>query len=385
MIKVARIKRNLRNFAFPRLSGTEFELKAFNRAKQEVENLNLEYEVENFTFSSFYSRLYPKIAFLSVSLILLIQFFTISLTIYLILVFLLLGIVITSFILTRKPEKIRFLPKFNSQNLLVKIKSLSNEMKNNDRIVLFISHLDSKGQRFKIQTRIRVIKLWVYTSIILVVIIILKNLIYLGFKLIISIIGLLPLILNMFASILILLNTTNNSSDGAIDNASGIVCNLEMLNHYNVPENRLTNYHMWFLFTGAEECGTMGIRHFYHNLKNFDSNKSIIFNFESVVSYIVLFPGGEGDHIKDINNLLLNNNRRLTIRNHAKKRIFGTHSDGGFLGDRGLQGFGIGGAGAHGYMHTSNDTIDKVNTTILKRLCLVLTDALKEHDSAFFK
>jgi hypothetical protein len=248
-----------------------------------------------------------------------------------------------------------------------------------------MSHLDSKGQRFKIQTRIRVIKLWVYTSTILAVIIILRNLINLRLEILFDFIGLFPLILNMVASILILLNSTDNSSDGAIDNASGIVCNLEMLNYYNIPENRLKNYNMWFLFTGAEECGTMGIRHFYNNLDNFDPDKSIIFNFESPTSYIILFPGGEGDHTKDINYLLLNNNRKLTIKNTTTKRIFGTHSDGGFLGDRGLQGFGIGGAGAHVYMHSSNDTIDKVNTTMLKRLCLVLTDTLKEHDSNFFK
>ncbi|MFW9877593.1 MAG: M28 family peptidase [Candidatus Thorarchaeota archaeon] len=189
----------------------------------------------------------------------------------------------------------------------------------------------------------------------------------------------------MLASILTLLNTTDNSSEGAVDNASGIVCNLEMLNYYNIPENRLTNYNMWFLFTGAEECGTMGIRHFYNNLENFDTDKSIAFDFESITNYIFLFPGGkERVHAKDINYLLLNNNRNLAIKNHSKNRIFGTHSDGGFLGDRGFQGYGIGGAEGHAYMHTSNDTIDKINTPILKRLCLVLTDALKEHDSKFF-
>jgi len=43
MIEEARIKKNLKEFSFPRLSGTEFETKAFNKVKQEVENLNLEY------------------------------------------------------------------------------------------------------------------------------------------------------------------------------------------------------------------------------------------------------------------------------------------------------------------------------------------------------
>ena len=386
MIKVARIKKNLYNLAFPRLSGTEFELEAFNKVKKQVEDLNLKYEVQNFTFSSFYSRLYPKIAFMSISLIFLIFYINISVITSLILETIIFGIVISLVILMRKPEKIRFIPKFNSQNLLVKIKALKNDIKNNDRILLFISHLDSKGQRFKIKNRIRIIKLFVYSSILLTVIIIFKNLTRLRFEIIFYIIGLFPLILNMLGSILMLLNTTDNSSDGAIDNGSGLVCNLEMLNYFSIPENRLMNYNMWFLFTGAEECGTMGIRHFYNNLENFDPKKSIIFDFESITNYILLFPGeNEGDHAKDINQLLFNNSRNLKLRNHSSKRIFGTHSDGGFLGDRGFQGYGIGGAGAHDYMHTSNDTIDKINTPILKRLCLVLTDALKEHDSNYFK
>ena len=183
-----------------------------------------------------------------------------------------------------------------------------------------------------------------------------------------------------------LLNITDNRSTGAVDNASGIACNLELVNYYAIPENRLTNYNLWFLFTGAEECGTMGIRNFYNNLENFDPNKSVIFNFESIANHVYLFPGGkERDHAKDVDYLLLNNNRNLKINHFITKRVFGTHSDGGFLGDRGLQGYGIGEVEAYDYMHTPNDTIDKIDTKILEKLCLVLTDALKEHDSNYFK
>jgi len=159
MIEEARIKRNLDKIAFPRLSGTEFELKAFNIVKQEIENLNLEFEVQDFTFSSFYSRIYPKIAFLSASLILLLLYLNIYMNLFLVFIVILLGFLITSIILTRKPEKIQFIKQLNSQNLLVKIKPTSNEIKNNDRIIMFMSHLDSKGQRFKINIRIRIIKL----------------------------------------------------------------------------------------------------------------------------------------------------------------------------------------------------------------------------------
>ncbi|MFX1316439.1 MAG: M28 family peptidase [Promethearchaeota archaeon] len=388
MVNEARIKKNLKKFSFPRLSGTEFELKAFNKVMREVENLNLEFEIQQFTFSSFYSRIYPKIAFLSGSLILLLLYLNKIMVISFILILILFSIVITSIILTRKPEKIQFIKIFNSQNLLVKIKSKSNEKNNNDRIVMFMSHLDSKGQRFTINTRIRMIKLWIISSIILAAIIIYKNFIIINieFELILYIIGLFPLILNIVPSIIVLLNTIDNSSAGAVDNASGIVCNLELLNYYSIPKNRLTNYNMWFLFTGAEECGTMGIRHFYNNLKNLDFNKSIIFNFESIANHVYLFPGkNEGDHIKEIDYLLLNNNRNLPIGHFITSRVLGTHSDGGFLGDRGLQGYGVGEVEAYDYMHTPNDTIDKIDTKVLKNLCLVLIDTLKEHDSNFIK
>jgi len=305
--------------------------------------------------------------------------------IFLPLILILFSILITSVILTRKPEKLQFIKKLNSQNIIVKIKSKSNEIKNNDRIALFISHIDSKGQRFKIKTRIRIIKLWIYSSIILMIIITLKNFIVIGFEITFYIIGLVPLILNILASILILLNITDNTSEGAIDNASGIACNLELLNYYNLPENKLTNYNMWFLFTGAEECGTMGIRHFYNNLENFDPIHSIIFNFESITNHFYIFPAVKGAHAKNIDYLLLNNKRNLPTIHYHTERILGTHSDGVFLGDRDFQGFEFGEVDAYNYMHTPNDTIDKIDTKILEKLCLVLTDALKEHDLSFFK
>ena len=77
MIKEARIKKNLEQFAFPRLSGTEYEVKASKKLIKELENMNLKYKLQPFTFSSFYSRIYPKVAFSSVSVILLIFYFNI--------------------------------------------------------------------------------------------------------------------------------------------------------------------------------------------------------------------------------------------------------------------------------------------------------------------
>ena len=385
MIEENRIKRNLKKFAFPRLSGTVHELKAFNQIKSEVKNLNLDFEVQNFTFSSFYSRIYPKIAFSSGSLIFLSFYLKLHPILIAIFVIILSSILISSILLTRKPERIQLIKKFNSQNLLVKIKSESNNLKDNDRIALFISHLDSKGQRFKIQVRIKTIKLWIGTAIALTVVLPFKFLVYIGFEDLFYLIGICPLLLNFIASIIIDLNSTNNSSQGAVDNASGIACNLELLNYYSIQKNKLSNYDIWHLFTGAEECGTMGIKHFYNNLENYNPKKSIAFNFESIAKHVYLFPGGkEGPNAQDIDNLLINNSRNLRIHHYITKRVLGTHSDGGYLGNKGFQGYGIGEVEAYEYMHTPNDTLDKIDTVILKKLCLVLTDSLKKHDSTFF-
>jgi len=385
MIEEARIKRNLEKIAFPRLSGTEFELKAFNLVKEEIQDLDLEYEVQNFTFSSFYSRIYPKIAFLSASLILFFLYLNIYMNLFLVFIFNLLGLLSTLIILTRKPEKIQFIKQLKSQNLLVKINPISHKIENNNRVFGFISHLDSKGQRFKINTRTRIIKVWISSSVVLGFLIILKNLILIRFKLTVFIIGLFPLITNILVTILMLLNNTDNSSVGAVDNASGVACNLELVHYYSIPENRLNNYSLWFLFTGAEECGTMGIKHFYNNIKDHNPTTMIVFNFESIAKNVFLFPGeNEGDNVKDIDYLLLNNKRNLPVRHYTTSRVFGTHSDGGYLGDKGLWGFGIGEVEAYDYMHTNRDTLDKIDTKILEKLCLVLTDAINEHDSKYF-
>ena len=54
LISEKRIKQNLEEFSFPRLSGTEYEKKAFNLAKKKIENLNLNPEIQTFNFSTFY-------------------------------------------------------------------------------------------------------------------------------------------------------------------------------------------------------------------------------------------------------------------------------------------------------------------------------------------
>ena len=74
MIDEERILNNIKDFSFPRLSGTDFEKKSFNIAKKKVEDLNLSPIEQDFSFSIFFSRIYPKVALTLLSWILLVLF-----------------------------------------------------------------------------------------------------------------------------------------------------------------------------------------------------------------------------------------------------------------------------------------------------------------------
>jgi len=238
MVEENSIKDNLIRFSFPRLSGTEGEKKALELATQKVEELGIKPLTQDFVFSTFFSRIYPKLAFLLGFIVLFLyylNFKTFIIPLLLIIICVILGFL---FILMRKPESIRLPKLLHSSNLYAKvgIKPRKNHSDisiidkiDNKRNILFICHLDSKGQRFSIRYRIKIIRTWVFSGLIILVIFILKNYIFTLFSLFLYLIGIVPIVINLSVTILFLLNTTNNESNGAIDNASGIVCVLELM------------------------------------------------------------------------------------------------------------------------------------------------------------
>ncbi len=391
MIDEKRIITNLEAFSFPRLSGTEGEYKAFNLALSILKNLELDPVVQEFTFSTFFSRVYQKIVFSLGFVLLFILFLNIEAVFFFYSVIIIFIIIIVLILITRKPEKINFGKILNSQNIFVKLTPISNNTNNikdhlgNDKNILFIAHLDSKGQKLNIGTRIKSYRIWVFSGLTLFIIIILKNyVIFLEpYILIFYIIGIIPLLLNFYATILIIINTTNDISDGAIDNASGIAIVLELLNYYSDSKHRLKNYNTWFLFTGCEETGCLGIRHFYYNeIKKLDSNKLLPINFDSIGKNIYPFPSKK---LVDVQRVFFNsffkNGEKLNFKRNPKRIYFGSHSDGWFLGKKGIEGIGFGDMGSYSYIHSINDTIDKVDPTKLKLLCETLTSAIAELDN----
>jgi Zn-dependent M28 family amino/carboxypeptidase len=169
-------------------------------------------------------------------------------------------------------------------------------------------------------------------------------------------------------------------SRGAIDNASGISCVLELLNYYSIPENRLKNYDLFFVFTGAEESGTMGIRNFYKNIGNYDRNKTFIINFDCIAKKVNLWDHGllNNKRFKSYNYILENNN--IMSLEKARRISIGSYSDGLFLLNKKFQGLGNGDKSSYNYIHSVNDDPDKIDITVLKKLCQFYTILLNDLD-----
>jgi len=383
MIDEKSIKNNLKDFSFPRLSGTRHEKKAFQMALKKVEELNLRPIIQEFEFSTFFARTYPKLVFLFGFLLLFFNFLNISTPFIPIISIILLSLILVLFILMRKPENVRFPKRLNSANLYVKLQSDQEKNtldSNNRKKIIFFCHLDSKGQRFSILARVRAIRAWVFSALTSCIIIILKNFIFPNFSLVFLILGSFSMLITTTSTIMILLNSTNNLSHGVIDNATGIACVFELLSHY--LDSQLLNYDLWFVFTGCEECGTMGIRSFYRLIENFDRDSTIIINFDAIGKIVTMFEGKyKPEGVIKLYDMFLNNEKGLRFLTNPKKISFGTHSDGFYLKKKLFQGLEFGDINSYQYMHSIEDNLDKSDPKLLKILCEVIIDNLKKLDN----
>ena len=379
MIDETRILKNLKEFSFPRLSGTKFEKISFNIAKQKVEDLNLTPKIQEFSFSTFYSRIYPKISLSLLSWLLVVIFLNIQPIFTIVNLFLIFVLILILIILTRNPEKLKIGRQYHSQNLFVNIPSQFKNKTSDNNIFLF-SHLDSKGQAFSIKIRIQLYYIWIISFPLSLLINILNYFVFIKDNLILNIFAILILIINCVTTVIIWMNTTNNKSKGAIDNASGISCVLEILQHYSDPENRLKNYDLCFVFTGAEETGTMGIRYYYKCIKNCDRNKTYIINFDSIAKKVNLWDHGllNNKYFKS-NNYILENKDIISLEK-TRRFYIGTYTDGLFLANKKFLGVGNGDKSSYNYIHSVNDDVDKIDLTLLKKLSQFYIILLNEVD-----
>ncbi|MHA2474659.1 MAG: M28 family metallopeptidase [Promethearchaeota archaeon] len=393
MIDTNRIRANLELFSVPRLSGTESERKSFVTLKNKIEDFGITPTIQKFVFTSFYSRAYPKISLFLLNFIL----FTIIFDFYFGVLSIIVFIALLSLILiTRNPERNRIGKKLPSQNLYVKlnskdeikisqINSENNGLDPSSQNIFLFSHLDSKGQRFSIWARVTSVWVWIlsYSSVIIT-----KTFHLVLFdspQAFITLIEICLFLINFAATFFIILNSTNNKSFGAIDNLSGVSCVLELLNFFSKPENRLTNFKLWFVFTGAEETGTMGVRVFYHLIKDLDRKKNFTINFDSICNRMIVFNSSLINYSTPETLKLISRRQDIFSLVQSKSVYPGIHSDGLFLLKKNFAGLGFGDNTANKYIHTAEDTVEKINIEVLADLCHLMTVVLNEVDNKYNK
>ncbi|MEJ2248862.1 MAG: M20/M25/M40 family metallo-hydrolase [Candidatus Lokiarchaeota archaeon] len=387
MIKEKRISKNLNQFSFPRLSGSEKEKELFKKLKNKIEELNLDYNIQNFTFTKFYPKIYQKITFTLVIWFLLVLYFIptlFSISINLIIILL---IFIPLVVLTRNPSKIRIGKKYSSNNIFLNFsnnseKNLIENMKNEKNLFL-IAHIDSKGQTLPMLLRVVNIRIWIYSLITSSILIIIKNVFFYQI-LFFNVIALVSLLINLITTIIVLLNFSTNNSPGAIDDASGVTILIELLNHLSEEQIKINDYNLWFLFTGSEENGTMGIRNFFNHIKDFNKLKTKFINFDSVAQRIDTWgPANNLERDKGFYRTFMKlTKEESNLYFHFKPFIFATiRSDAYYLKTEGFKGFSFGDTTVYKHIHSKRDTADKINPKILSKLCKIIVNFLRELDN----
>ncbi len=389
MINELGIRKNIESFSFPRIYGSDAEKRAYELARKKIEDLNLTATTQSFQFSRFYSIVYGRVLFVLIFWIILILYLNVGGLVQDILLVVPSVLLITLLTLSRWPEKIKFGKLYSSQNVYTKLisKEADEKIDNEKLNVFFIAHLDSKGQRLNITNRVKTYILWFFSLGTSIFFIVFKNVIFHGYPYIIIfyIFGAMGLILNFLSVLALYINRTNDCSPGALDNASGIACVLELLNHYS-SNQELKNMIPWFVLTGAEECGTMGIRKFYDVIKEskLEKEKILIVNFDSIGTKIDLIKFGitwlKKDKFQDL--IIERAEKKYDMKIKKRKVPIGVHTDGYFLFKKGYNGIEFGDWISYQYLHTVRDTIDKIDVTLLSKLCVLVSETLKEIDNS---
>jgi putative aminopeptidase FrvX len=401
-----RIFKYVKNFSFPRLSGTEGEQKAVELAIKTFKDIGLkenQIEYQRFDFSTFYSEVLLKIiAFMSmviVSILLFIKyiypFFTITIILIMVVIFLSIVSVL------KHPEyqgfwENHFGKKVSATNVFVKVNAKNHSLEKAGNIIIS-AHLDSKSQTFKTIWRVIFFTIWEIGGIVLSILYTFF-LIDLYFHVIQSIILMIELGIIITTSLIILSNVmllylkTENKSLGALDNASGMAIIFELSSFFK--DHSAHNFNLWFCQFSAEEIGTMGSRLFLDSFETIFSNKNTFqINFDMIsgdnnnqnrVEYVKSYGAIPPKKISEILESYVNNAaKEENVYVKGFKILSGAHTDTVPFHLRKYDSLDFATFDASKYSHSKEDTPDKVNPTTLFNACKLVTRMVINLDKNF--
>jgi len=393
---------HIRNFSFPRLSGTDGEKKAINLTIQTFKNLGYkdqQINIQKFEFSTFYSEYLIKIiGIMNIIIVLTLLFIKYLYPFLVILTIIIISIIFLSMIrILTHPELKGFWEKYigkfiSSSNVYIKLNSNNNANKSKGNI-LISAHLDSKSQTFKTIWRVIFFSIWEF-GIIIFVFLITSFLIDLYFNLFKTILIYLEISLIITSAIIvisilmILLIKTENESPGAIDNATGMSLVFELSSYFKMKP--LNNFNIWFCQFSAEEIGTMGSRVFIDKyVDDFKQKELYQINFdmvscknhkkkvEFIKSYGIIRRKKTSDllvsFIKDIGK-----ENEIQIEGHTL--LSGAHTDSVPFQLNDFTSINFATPSAAEYSHSREDTIDKVEPKVLYNTLILVINLICKLD-----
>ena len=255
--------------AFPRLIGSEGEVKAIETVVEEFEKVGYTSINRQKFKTSFHNTIYSRYIFLILGTCLVL----LALSLYMnpLITLGLIGLALflsfkaletatsTKMKLSKNPNK-----NFETENIWVDLRSKNSKCK-----VVFMGHWDSKSQLFPTSTRVLIFLIFTFSSLLLYLIFLILSLLKIIINLNIAILN--NILLD--ASIIIALigalsffNKTGNLSPGAFDNAAAVGTIIELASYYK--KNLPNNVDLTFLSPGSEELNLGGAIYFISKYKD---------------------------------------------------------------------------------------------------------------------
>jgi len=376
--------------AFPRLIGSEGEVKAIETVVEEFKRAGYTSINRQKFMTSFHNFIYSRYIFLILGsgLILL------GLSLY-INPFLTLGLIGLALFLSFKALKTATSTKMKLSKNINKNYETENiwaelESKNSKCKVVFMGHWDSKSQSFPTSTRVMIFLIFTFSSLLLYLIFLIISLLQIFINLGVPILKNLLLDICLIVAIigvLIYFNKTGNLSPGAFDNAAAVGSIIELARYYK--NSQPNNVDITFLSPGSEELNLGGAIQFINKFKSqLNRNTTFFINLDFVGgSEVVRLTSSYGiprrTSSKKLNTLILESAKENDITIKDLYSPTGVWSDFMPIVQEGFEACWLGSEPGLKFVHTKNDNMDLVSKEGINNILILCVDVIKKLDNEF--
>lgn len=376
--------------AFPRLVGSEGEVKAIEAVVDEFKRAGYTSINRQKFKTSFHNFIYSRYIFLILGSGLI--FLGLSLYVN---PFITLGLIVLALFLSFKALKTATSTKMKlSRNMNKNYKTeniwVDLESKNSKCKVVFMGHWDSKSQSFPTSTRVMIFLIFTFSSLLLYLIFLILSLL----KIFININT--PILNNLLLDSCIIIavigalnyfNKTGNLSPGAFDNAAAIGTILELARYYKI--NPPKNVDILFLSPGSEELNLGGIIYFIKKFKDqLNRDNTYFINLDFIGgSELVRLTSSYGiprkTSSKKLNSLILESAKENKIKIKDIYSPTGVWSDFMPIVQEGFEACWLGSQPGLKYVHTNKDNMDIVTKEGISNILILCVDIIKKLEIEF--